>query len=317
MTGNILEVVDTPLEEWIELLRHPPEGKIFVRNMFPSDEHRKEWLQTSHNRSEAEVRLLLRHFLISTGSNIKDRWDARYLLSNINDGFGVNDIAEHDRRLLFFIKSKGQYPVWEGLGWLIDLLPQHPRKALNVIDAFFWAYWERLTDNYLTGLFDAQSIIRSRYIESPQTENLAERALLSLTWREIEWLCGVLYENMGFDVSVTPRGNDDGVDMFVRSKKLGEKTLFVVQAKRWGEKNPVGKKDLRELLGTIDLHRATKGALVTTGRFETGAVEMAEHDPRIELLGRKPLLKMLNEHCGGDWYTRVDRLLANIRQKNK
>jgi len=184
------------------------------------------------------------------------------------------------------------------------------------LDAFFYAYWDRLTDNYLTGLFDAQSVIRSRYIESPQTENRAERALLSLTWREVEWLCGALYEHMGLDVSVTPRGNDDGVDIFVRSKKLGEKTLIVVQAKKWGESNPVGKKDLRELLGTIDFHRATKGVLVTTGRFESGAVEMAERDPRLELLGRKHLLQVLNEHCGGYWFTRIDRLLAYIKQKN-
>jgi restriction endonuclease Mrr len=58
------------------------------------------------------------------------------------------------------------------------------------------------------------------------------------------------------------------------------------------------------------------GVLVTTGRFESGAVEMAERDPRIELLGRKNLLQMLNEHCKGDWFTRIDRLIACIKQKN-
>ena len=120
---------------------------------------------------------------------------------------------------------------------------------------------------------------------------------------------------MGFDVSVTPRGNDDGVDIVARSEKLGEKTLIVVQVKKWGESNPVGKKELRELLGTIDLHRATKGVLVNTGRFESRAVEMAEQDSRLELLGRKHLLQLLNEHCGGDWFTRIDRLIAHIKQK--
>ncbi len=315
MTEDILDVADTSLEEWIELIRHPPEGKIFVRNMFPSERHRNEWLRNSHLRTDAEVRLLLRHFLVSTGSNLMDRRDAKRLLSNIREGIAVEELTEHDRRLISFVKSKGKYPVWEGLGWITDLLPQHPRQALNVVDAFFYAYWDRLTDNYLTGLFDAQSVIRSRYIESPQTENRAERALLSLNWREVEWLCGVLYEHMSFDVNVTPRGNDDGVDIFVRSERLGEKTLIVVQAKKWGESNPVGKKDLRELLGTIDLHRATKGVLVTTGRFESGAVEMAERDPRLELLGRKHLLQILNEHCGGDWFTRIDRLIAYIKQK--
>lgn len=317
MSEEVLEVVDTSLEEWLELLCHPPEGKVFVCNMFPSDGHRDEWLRTSHLRTDAEVRLLLRHFLVSTGSNLMDRLHAQHLVSRVRDGVTIDELTEHDRRLLKFVGSKGEFPVWEGLAWVMDLLPQHPRTALSVVDAFFRARWARLTDNYLTGLSDAEAVIRNRYIESPHTEDRAERALLSLNWRELEWLCGVLYEHMGFDVSVTPRGNDDGVDLFARSKKQGEKTLIVIQAKRWGKPNRVGKKDVRELLGTIDLHRATRGVLVATGRFESGAVEMTEVDPRLELLGCRPLLQMLNEHCGADWFTRVDRLLRSIRQRSE
>ena len=70
---------------------------------------------------------------------------------------------------------------------------------------------------------------------------------------------------------------------------------------------------MRELLGTMDLHRATKGILVTTGRYESGAIEMARVDARIELIGRDLLLQLLNEHCGADWYLRVDRLLGAAR----
>jgi len=85
MTEDILEVADTSLEGWLKLIRHPPKGKIFVRNMFPSDRHRNEWLRTSHLRTDAEVRLLLRHFLVSTGSNLMDHLDAEHLLSNIRE----------------------------------------------------------------------------------------------------------------------------------------------------------------------------------------------------------------------------------------
>lgn len=307
---EILEVEETSLDEWLELIRKPPAGKLFVRNMFPTEAHRNEWFRTAHLRPESDVKLLLRHFLVSTGSNLMDRVDARRLISDLQNGAAVDELEEHDRRLLFYVHSQGRYPAWEGLGWVIDLLPKHPRMALNVIDAFFQAYYYRLTDNYLSGLFDAQAIIRNRYIESSHTADHATRVLMGLNWRELELLCGVAYEHMGFQAVVTPRGDDDGVDVFAASHVLGQTGLVVIQAKKWSDSNPVGKGEVRDLLGTIILHSATKGVLVTTGRYEAGALRMAEQDPRIELLGREQILQLLNEHCGADWFKRVDRLIA-------
>lgn len=310
---EILEVTETSLDEWLELLRKPPAGKIFVRNMFPTQAHRNEWFQTANLRPESDVKLLLRRFLVSTGSNLMDGIDAQFLISKLHDRASADELKEHDRRLLYYVRSRGEYPVWEGLGWVIDLLPQHPRMALNVIDAFFQAYYDRLTDNYLSGLFDAQAIIRNRYIESPHTADHATRVLLGLDWRELELLCGVAYEHIGFEVIVTPLGDDDGVDVFAANHMPGQKGLVVIQAKKWSNSNPVGKREVRELLGTIDLHRATKGVLVTTGRYEAGALKMAETDPRIELLGPEHILQLLNEHCGADWFTRVDRLITTTK----
>lgn len=310
---ELLEVNETSLDEWLELLRKPPAGKIFVRNMFPTEVHRNEWFQTAHLRSESEVKLLLRRFLVSTGSNPLDDIKAQLLFSKIRDGASVNELQEHDLRLIRYVKSKGKYPVWEGLGWVIDLLPQHPRKALNVIDAFFHPYYERLTDNYLTGLFDAKAVIRNRYIESSHTADRATQVLLGLDWRELEYLCGAAYNEMGFRVIVTPQGDDDGVDVFAANHTLGQKGLVVIQSKKWCDSNPVGKGEVRELLGTIDFHRATNGVLATTGRYEAGALKMAERDPRIELLGPEQILQLLNEHCGADWFARVDRLITSIK----
>jgi restriction system protein len=312
--SELLDVRETSLDEWLDLLRTPPTGKIFVRNMFPTDSHRDEWLKTAHLRSESEVKLLLRHFLVSTGSNPLDSIRAEWAVSNLKEKKGsVEDLSEHDRRLIRYVVSGKKYPVWEGLGWIIDLLPQHPRMALNVIDAFFQACWTQLTDNYISGLFDAQAIIRSRYIESTHTVDPATRVLLSLDWRELEWLCAVVYERMGFEVVVTPKSNDDGADVFASVQAPGQKGLVIIQSKKWDETNPVGKAEVRELLGTIDLHRAPKGVLVTTGRFEAGALLMASADPRIELLGRQQMIELLNEHCGADWFTSVDRLLSSIK----
>lgn len=314
---EFLDVKELSLDEWLDLLRTPPAGKIFVRNMFPTDSHRDEWLKTAHLRSESDVKLLLRHFLVSTGSGPLDSIKAEWLISNLKEKkVSPEDMSEHDRRLIMHRLTGEKYPVWEGLAWVIDLLPQHPRMALDVIDAFFHACWSRLSDNYISGLFDAQAIIRSYYIESSHTVDRATRVLLSLDWRELEWLCAVVYERMGFDVAVTSKSNDDGVDVFASVQTAGQKGLVVIQSKKWNDSNPIGKSEVRELLGTIGLHKATKGVLVTTGRFETGALTMASADPRIELLARKQILELLNEHCGADWFTRVDRLLSSIKLRD-
>lgn len=317
--STILEVKDISLEEWLSLMRNPPKGALFVTNMFPSDAHKTEWLRTAHARPESDVKLLLRKFLVCTGSNKIDELHAQFLVHKIrnNKGNALENLNEHDQRLVKFHLTNGDYPVWEGLGWILDLLPKYPRAALNVIDAFFDAYWAHLTDNYLNGLFDAQLIIRNRYIESTHTIDPATKVLMGLDWRELEWLCGALYKHMGFDVSVTTRGDDDGVDVFAKNPEEGKTDLVVLQVKKWREERPIGKSEVRELVGTMDLHRATKGVLVTTGRYESGATKKSHLDPRIELLDRAALLRLLNEYCGADWFIRVDQILRYAKDLNE
>lgn len=317
MAQELLDVSMMPLDEWISLIRNPPSGKVFVRNMFPTEHHKEEWLRTARDRPEADVKLLLRHFLVSTGHSPLDVVHAKFLVRQIRAGHVMSEgMREHDRRLIQFLMSKGKYPVWEGVGWVLDLLPHFPRKALDAIDAFLCVAYGSLSDSYLDGLFDAQSIIRNRYIEGAHTAERAVDALMALSWRELEFLCAVAYEHMGFEVVVTPEGNDDGVDVFAKSADLGKKGLVVIQAKKWAKSNPVGKREVRELLGTMDLHKATKGVLVTTGRYESGALKMGEEDPRLELLESNKVLLLLNEYCGTDWYVRVDRLLFSFRKSD-
>lgn len=314
MSFETLDVEDTSLDEWLTLLRDSKNKKLFVRNMFPSDSHRKEWLARSHLQTDDDARLLLRNFLVSTGTSPHDHVEVALLINKLKENSSSIELTEHERRLLSYAKTGKKFPVWEGLSWVIDLLPRYPRRSLEVIESFFLIHGLRLSDNYLSGLFDAQMVIRSRYIESAQTRSDASKTLDNLTWREVEWLCGALYKEMGFEVNVTSRGNDDGVDVFASKNNLGEKIKIVIQAKKWSETNPVGKSALRELLGTIDSERASKGVLVTTGRFESGVLKMVEKEPRLEIFDKENLLKMLNEYYGRNWFARVDMILANMKQ---
>jgi restriction system protein len=311
---DIIEVNDLSLDEWISLLKNPPDGKLFVRNMFPTDRHKEEWLASAYTRSEQDVKMLLRYFLVSMGSNPLDTVRANILVKRLcNKEIDLQNLKEHDFRLLKYLRSKGAFPVWEGIGWVLDLLPNHPRSALDVLDAFFKAYYAHIPDNYLSGLFDAQAVIRNRYIESHHTLDHATRTLLALNWRELEVLCAVVYNHMGYDTLVTVASGDDGVDVFADNSAIGKKERVVIQAKKWKTSNPVGKAEIRELLGTITLHQVTRGVMVTTGTYQSGAHDMAKEDSRLELLDIEKLIKLLNEYCGTDWFLRVDRLLTSIK----
>lgn len=71
-----------------------------------------------------------------------------------------------------------------------------------------------MKDIFLHGLSDSQALIRNYYIVSRDeaiNRSEAKAVLASLSWRDLDWLCGVLFDSMGFEV--TPRSNDDGIDV--------------------------------------------------------------------------------------------------------
>jgi len=257
---------------------------------------------------------VLRRFLISTGSNVQDRPAAEWTFrQQVQGTLKPSPLREHQRRLLRYYETGGDYPVWEGLHWVLDLLPDRPRQALAVLDSFYIAMCQSLSDGYATGLFDAKTIIRQRFIQSPGTVVDAKTTLASLEWRELEWLAGALYERMGYTIQVTPRSDDDGVDVLVTSSGRGDPRRIVVQTKK-RTNNPIEKAHVRELVGAIDQERATGGVLITTGRFRSGALGMKASDPRIDLIDGNELVGLLNEHCGTDWYNRVDFMISEIKR---
>jgi len=300
----------------MELLRDPPEDRLFIRNMFPTDRHRDEFMSTIRERPEQDIRLLLEHFLVRTGSNLYDREMARWVDDRLTREKDANPLSVHEMRLLKHHISDGRYPVWEGLHWVVDLLPTHPRSALSVLDAFFLSSWGWLTDNYLSGLFDAQALIRERYLveAGPKESAPHNKAVLkSLSPREFEWLCGVLFDKMGYDVTVTPRSDDNGADVVCSRTKPGSREVVLVQAKKFAPTTKVKKDHVRQVLGAVDDLHANRGILATTGHVQRGARDFHLSNSRVEVLDEDKLLTLLAEHCGADWGSRADRLITRLK----
>src|SRR4051794_18722782 len=123
--GPEASVGDLSLEEWLVALEDPDE--LTWTWAFPNDRLKSEYLDSISGRSDDEVRALLRHFLMPTGSLGIDEshtiW-LEHLLNEDPERFEVARRTEWVRRLLDLDGSRE--PTWQGLTWILDLLPRWP-----------------------------------------------------------------------------------------------------------------------------------------------------------------------------------------------
>jgi hypothetical protein len=114
--------------------------------------------------------------------------------------------------------------------------------------------------------------------------------LRSLTWQEFETEIAQMFERLGYSVEQTPLVNDHGRDAILR--KAGNK--YLVQCKKYAERNVSGRPDLQGFYGAIIADGAASGYFVTTGRFSKEAREFAAAvHGRIELVDPDTLRRMM------------------------
>lgn len=95
----------------------------------------------------------------------------------------------------------------------------------------------------------------------------------------------------------TGRSNDGGIDGVVSLDRLGLENVYV-QAKRYNHGNSVGAPKVRELIGSLSTHGATKGVLITTSTFTEEAKRTAAgaRTAHIALVDGERLSALLIEH---------------------
>jgi restriction system protein len=103
---------------------------------------------------------------------------------------------------------------------------------------------------------------------------------------EFERFVGKLYTHLGYEVSLTDRGADQGADLILR--KDGHK--IAVQAKRWTKS--VGNAAVQEVIAGKLFYGCSHGIIVTTSTFSGSAVALAAKDPTISLVDGQALSKL-------------------------
>lgn len=289
------EVVDLrgrATQDWLDLVFQPEHERsvAFESYRFPTDRHAAEILAVAGSWTEIEAKRLLRGLLIQSGSLGHDSSLIEDYSSMPNEQFSKQlDNVEFVRRL-FYLDGP-----WEGLTWILDLLPSRPAMAIQVVQAYYAAHCWYIPDGRADGLFDAMSVIRRRYFHASN----ARESLAALSPAEFEFLVAALYKRMGYRVRLTRASRDGGIDIFANNTSSGNRATTFIQCKHYSKNVRV--QPLRELAGLVLTHHANKGVLVSSSDFTSTTKREADATPTVELLGFTQLNLLLNQHLGADW----------------
>lgn len=282
---------------------------------FPTDEIREEYISTIASRPENEVRRLIRRMLIPPGAFNDDHRSFDLYLSMLKEKDPdeatlemLNRFrkSEHMQNVIAWYMDRSREPPEPGTRWVLSLLPNHPRMALNVLEAFFAAYMMSFHDLMDYAMSDVEAIIRARYIGVPESAVERVQILYDLSFRGFEHIVEHLYAAMKFNTQLTPSSKDGGRDIIAASSVTGQRARLLVECKRY--QGRIGVRIIRELLGVVATERANKGVLVTTADFTRGARQLEDDDPRIELISGSRLVLLLNEYLGNTWPAHIDYL---------
>ncbi len=123
-------------------------------------------------------------------------------------------------------------------------------------------------------------------------ENIA-----AMDWEDFEHLIRELFESEfaeeGGEVNVTQASRDGGIDAVAFDPDPLRGGKIVIQAKRYTQ--TVGVSAVRDLYGTVMNEGASRGILVTTSDYGSGAYDFAKDKP-LQLLDGGNLLSLLEQH---------------------
>jgi len=304
-----VEARDLPLEEWLKYAEQPEQKrKVLIEcSSFMSDNQLNEYLSTISKRTDSQIKNLLRSFLPMGGAFGSDVDRLKYYTSR-EDVLELWEEYEHVRRLFQGLMGNKRH-VWEGLSWILDLLPQFPTDAIAAINSYVLAHAQLLPDGRLNGLFDSIEVIRSKYIEQITDKNFTAE----ITPRDFEFLVASLFPERDWEVIITPPTRDGGCDIIATKSTKGATDRVLIECKM--KALVVTVEVARALVGILGEYKATRGVIVTSSRFTRPAIEFAKSTARLELIDRQELCRKLNMTHGPLWLSRLSSIVTWSRAR--
>jgi restriction system protein len=274
---------------------------------FPTNELREEYIASIDRRSESEVKMLLEYFLFDPTTFGADHRNLEHLLSDKSFHEEAIRTSEYHRRLLRVI---GGAPAHPGVRWILDTLPDSPRRAITVIEAYLGAHFWVMPDGRIDGMFDAAAVIRAAFIEHSPSSSIS--ALNEISPREFEVLTANLYARLGYEVELTAPSADGGRDVVAHQRSPGRAQVLLIECKHY-RGGTVGVRYGRTLLGVVSDERKSGGVIVTSGTVSRGIRDLASRNDRLSYIDGNQLVRLLNAEFGHGWPSRIDDLVSRVR----
>jgi restriction system protein len=125
----------------------------------------------------------------------------------------------------------------------------------------------------------------------------------------VELLCRMGYGGGKLEMGKTlGRSGDGGIDGVIKEDELGLDVVYV-QAKRFAQERCVPIREVRDFVGGLEGHHATKGVFVTTSYFPSTAYDFVTRvSKRVVLIDGVELASLMMRHCVGVRVTEVYQL---------
>lgn len=125
----------------------------------------------------------------------------------------------------------------------------------------------------------------------------------------VELLCRMGYGGGRLEMGRTlGRSGDGGVDGVIKEDELGLDVVYV-QAKRFAQEKCVPIREVRDFVGGLEGHHASKGVFVTTSFFPSTAYDFVTRvSKRVVLIDGAELASLMMRHCVGVRVTEVYQL---------
>lgn len=103
-----------------------------------------------------------------------------------------------------------------------------------------------------------------------------------------------VFKRQGFETCLTPQTRDGGRDIIATKSILGRPVMFLIECKRYDEKNKIGVDIVRALYGVQTAERANKSIIVTSSYFSEDAQKFAnQQNTLIDLFNIDDLIKLM------------------------
>lgn len=291
-------------DEWFELLENGE--KVYPQFRIPYAEWLDNYIKDINKRSLDEVKKLLRHLLIPINRKLDvDDYESYLRMKN-------SDIEEHRKffkKLIFhekFYRIVRGYYAWEGITWILELLPYSPHQAIIALEGYSNAQ-DGLPDDRIYGIQQCIEIIYAKCIFSNNTG----KSIFNLKPKEFEWLIEELYRRMGYETIWTPATRDGGKDIIASMSRPDGIERVYVECKLY-KTTKLTNIYVNNFANIINNDKINRGIIFCTGYVNK---KLHEIDKRITILPLENIIVLLNAHLGSNWEERLDKIIEYKRSQ--